>query len=488
MTHLRYAILFTYFFLYTTSPFRESPLLQWQPTTYDMQHLRDDESQSFHHVHTRCALSGPDRFYPRKYLGFIKGLKCGRSRCQVLHSGNRCTVLPVIPGRPSTAPTSLSASKRLTPSAPIKSVKAFASRVTRNKIMRAMNGNIVWFNRSNPLPRNYLWRQSFYTSNGMCIFRYSFYGKDSLWLHARRRGTSFELETTRRVSPTLYGIVCRAVASRGGGPGDRWQLVGSHKRMWREGVKSPTTYVMNHLRYEDKPCGYQHREAHGGTQRGTRSFESHTRRLQAWKSARWEGRRDYRMWKTTIRDSTLRVHGGPNPQPPIHPKPAYVERFLKTSRSVPSSNQTVQLHKHRFASSKCTIPLPTNTDLHVLSWSVEGLRETSKYDQILSFFRQKKVSRLCAQETKAESFHTFCKSGWEILMSGLPSDKHHGVGFFVSPQLRSYVSDFFLTPLGLQKLPLIRFHTKSPSLMSTPQVKSRILIRIETAKLIFGSN
>ena len=174
---------------------------------------------------------------------------------------------------------------------------------------------------------------------------FSFYSKDSLWLYARRRGSSFEIETTRRESPTLYGIVCRAVASRGGGPGDRWQLVQSHKRMWREGLSDPTTYGTNHLRYEDRPSGYQHREAHGGTQRGMRSFASNQRRLQSWKDARREGRKDYRVWKSSIRDSTLRVHGGQNPTPPIHPKPTYVERFFKASRSVPPSSQTVQLHK-----------------------------------------------------------------------------------------------------------------------------------------------
>ena len=442
MTHLRYAILSRYVFLLPDKPCWETPLLQEQPHTYAMQHLRYDESQLFHPVHNRCTLSGPDRTYSPNGLWLCKGIARRHCSCQFFHHGRRCRVLPKFNFRPSVAPNPSSASNRLTPAAPTKSVKAFTSRITRNKIMHALNGNIIWFERRTPPPRNYLWRQSFYIPNGMCIFRFSFYSKDSLWLYAHRRGSSFEIETTRRESPTLYGIVCRAVASRGGGPGDRWQLVQSHKRMWREGLSDPTTYGTNHLRYEDRPSGYQHREAHGGTQRGMRSFASNQRRLQSWKDARREGRKDYRIWKSSIRDSTLRVHGGQNPTPPIHPKPTYVERFFKASRSVPPSSQTVQLHKHRFASSKCTIPIPTNTGLHVLSWNVEGLRETSKCDQILSFCNNHNVSLLCAQETKAESSHTFCKSGWEILMSGLPSDKHHGVGFFVSPKLRSHVSDF----------------------------------------------
>ena len=266
-----------------------------------MQHLRYDESQFFHPMHNMCILSGPDRFYSPEGLRLHKGIARRQGSQQFFHLGKRCGVLPNLLNRPSTAPNPISASNRLTSTAPTKSVKAFTSRITRNKLMHALNGNIIWFERRTPPPRNYLWRQSFYIPNGMCIFRFSFYGKDSLWLYARRRGSSFELETTRRESPTLYGIVCRAVASRGGGPGDRWQLVQRHKRMWREGVSNPTTYVMNHLRYEDKPRGYQHRQAHGGTHRGMRSFDSTQRRLQAWKDARREGRRDYRIWKSSIR-------------------------------------------------------------------------------------------------------------------------------------------------------------------------------------------
>ena len=256
-------------------------------------------------MRNRCTLSGPDRTYSPNGLWLCKGIARRHCSCQFFHHGRRCGVLPKFYFRPSVAPNPSSASNRLTPTAPTKSVKAFTSRITRNKIMHALNGNIIWFERRTPPPRNYLWRQSFYSPNGMCIFRFSFYSKDSLWLYAHRRGSSFEVETTRRESPTLYGIVCRAVASRGGGPGDRWQLVQSHKRMWREGLSDPTTYGTNHLRYEDRPSGYQHREAHGGTQRGMRSFASNQRRLQSWKDARREGRKDYRIWKSSIRDYIL---------------------------------------------------------------------------------------------------------------------------------------------------------------------------------------
>ena len=308
--------------------------------------------------------------------------------------------------------------------------------------MHALNGNIVWFSRRTPPPRNHLWSQSIYLSNGMCLFRYSFYGKDSLWILANRRGSSFEMETTRRESPTLYGVVCKAVASRGGGPGDRWQLVKSHDRMWQRRGNAPHTYVTDHLRY-DVPSGYQHRVAHGGgSKRGFRSKEAYDRRKEAWKSSRLLGRRDFRKWKSEIKDSTMRVHGGANPQPPIHPRPTYVDRFRKFQARLPTNSQTIQSHSTRSATSNVSLPLPTNTDVHVLTWNLEGLRESAKYDAILSFCKLKSVSLLCAQETKAESSHFFIKNGWEILMSGLPTDRHHGVGFFVSPQLRLHVTNF----------------------------------------------
>ena len=77
-----------------------------------------------------------------------------------------------------------------------------------------------------------------------------------------------------------------------------------------------------------------------------------------------------------------------------------------------------------------------------MTWNVEGLRETAKYDLILKFCIKHKVSLLCAQETKATSSYSFCRSGWEILLSGHPKEVHHGVGFFVSPTLRSHTRDF----------------------------------------------
>ena len=286
-----------------------------------------------------------------------------------------------------------------------------------------------------------------------------------MWLFASRRGSSFEMETTRRESPTLYGNVWKAVASRGGGPGDRWRIVKSHDQMWRQRGNAPNTYVMNHLRYET-PSGYQRRAAHGGSsKRGMRSQDSYDA----------FGRRDFRLWKSELKDSTMRVHGGLNPQPPIHPKPTYVERLRKFQARLPSSSHSVHVHNTRSATSEVTVPLPTNTDVHVLTWNVEGLRESAKYDAILSFCKKHSVSLLCAQETKAESSHFFLKNGWEILMSGLPTDKHHGVVFFVSPQLRLHVANFIphsprISEITLHTLPhpVTILNVYAPSMIDDP--------------------
>ena len=69
-------------------------------------------------------------------------------------------------------------------------------------------------------------------------------------------------------------------------------------------------------------------------------------------------------------------------------------------------------------------------------------KEVAKYDQLLLFAKKYDFHLLAIQETKADSSHSFCKSGWEILHSSTPEGKHHGVGFMVSPFLRPFITDF----------------------------------------------
>ena len=108
----------------------------------------------------------------------------------------------------------------------------FASK-SLNKLIHSLNGNHVCFEINTPTSRSRLWKSSFTLPNGMIIFAYSFYGKNTLWLKYYRRGHSFEIETDRSSSPRLYGIMLRSIASRGGGPGSRWTYLQSYGRSWR---------------------------------------------------------------------------------------------------------------------------------------------------------------------------------------------------------------------------------------------------------------
>ena len=280
----------------------------------------------------------------------------------------------------------------------------------------------------------------------MRVFRYSFYDKNSLWMHVQRRGVSFELETTRSESPVLYGTVMRAVASTGGGPGSRWRLFQYYDSLHQERRPPQSTYDMEHLRYDlddsNRQRGCQHREAHRGCSRGIRSEQALERRWDKFVNNRRQGRRDYREWKRECKDATRRVPGGPHPLPPAYPRPTNTIRLQKQLKPCESRSTRHAPHQVRDIASGVSFPLPTGTFVKLATWNVEGLREVSKYDQIFRFAKQRGIELVLAQETKATSSHTFVKNGWEILHSGHPQSKHHGVGFFVSPSLRPHVMDF----------------------------------------------
>ena len=94
----------------------------------------------------------------------------------------------------------------------------------------------------------------------------------------------------------------------------------------------------------------------------------------------------------------------------------------------------------------------------------------AKYDQLLLFAKKYDFHLLAIQETKADSSHSFCKSGWEILHSSTPEGKHHGVGFMVSPFLRPFITAFLAhTPricevtLQITPHPIIVFCVYAPS-------------------------
>ena len=172
--------------------------------------------------------------------------------------------------------------------------------------------------------------------------------------------------------------------------------------------------------------GYQNRRALRGASRGHRSESAILRRRNSRITKQQEARRDYRQWKSHCKDSSLRTHGDQNPKPLTCPKPAALDRLSSQTRSV--SHGYNQL---RFVQKTGSVPVPTGFSLQIATWNVEGLRETTKYDQILLVLRSRQVHLLAVQETKSDSVSTFCKSGWEILHSGASNAKHHGVGFLL---------------------------------------------------------
>ena len=240
----------------------------------------------------------------------------------------------------------------------------------------------------------------------------------------------------------------RAVASKGGGPGSRWHLYRYYDRLLHNPkVNTHDTYDMEHLRYgvsdaEDCHRGCQHREAHRGNSRGVRSDSAIERRRELAKTKRAQGRRDFRMWKSGCKDATRRVPGGPHPLPPAYPKPTSTVRLLKQLNPCRARSLRHAPHQSRDINSKLSFPLPTGTQVKIATWNVEGLQEVAKYDQLLLFARQQGIDIIMAQETRATSSHTFTKHGWEILHSGHPQARYHGVGFFVSPKMRQHVNDF----------------------------------------------
>ena len=142
------------------------------------------------------------------------------------------------------------------------------------------------------------------------------------------------------------------------------------------------------------PCGYQDRRALRGSHRGRRSESSRARRFDSWKQQR-TSRQDFRQWKSKYKDSTLRTHGDQNPKPLVCPTPTAQYRLHSQSKKFSKGpNQLRQSDK------STSVSLPTGFDINIATWNVEGLREISKYDQILSFLSNRNIHLLAAQETK----------------------------------------------------------------------------------------
>ena len=244
-------------------------------------------------------------------------------------------------------------------------------------------------------------------------------------MHVYRRGFSFQIETSRRESPTLYGITRRAVASKGGEPGSRWHLqhYGSMPLRYHR-ASDDDTYLTTHLHYSGvqdtgrddsshptylhyegreprEPSGYQHRSRGSlyTIQRATlcRCARAALPPMGGRQKNSPTGSQYHRIWKRSLQDSTLRVHGGLNPLPPIHPRPTYVERHYKNIKQASRYSLIHPINHSRSIQNSLTVPLPTSTHLRIMSWNVEGLKETAKYDSIIRFCSQHTKFLSCAQ-------------------------------------------------------------------------------------------
>ena len=295
----------------------------------------------------------------------------------------------------------------------------------------------------------------------------------------------------------------RAVASRGGGPGCSWHQ--ESKRLWQQSrptLSTGNTFHWNPLtvmnddddthnwnqltsgstygwdggmaELDELPsvsqCGYQNRDTHGGTSRGARSQAAKSRRHDRWQQKQLAPRQDYREWRRSQTGSTLRTHGGSFLKPPICSQPA-IERLTHISRKADSS-----FNQLRFCNKQSAPSLPSGTQLTIATWNVEGLKEVAKYDQLIVWADNLQIHRMATQGTKSDSSYMFRQSGWEILHSCTPAGKHHGVGLFVSPNIRPHVSNFLAQSpriceitLNVHPHPIKIFSISAPSTVEDSQ-------------------
>ena len=132
-------------------------------------------------------------------------------------------------------------------------------------------------------------------------------------------------------------------------------------------------------------------------------------------------------------------------RPPLQPTQAVFERSRKklTCQQNLSNNASV----YRAVLSTAVAPGKLYArSLKIATWSVEGLREVAKYDQIFAFMRKENVHMLAMQETHSTAIQEFSKEGFLVLHSAAADSPKHGVGFIISPSLRPYVPSFM--PLG----------------------------------------
>ena len=119
-----------------------------------------------------------------------------------------------------------------------------------------------------------------------------------------------------------------------------------------------------------------------------------------------------------------------NPLPPIHPKPTYVERHYK---NIKQATKHSLIHPIKSVSLYQKLSQSLFLHLHISASCPGTSKDSKKPLNMIAFcgFVQATKSLSFALRKRKWSHRTpSFKNGWEILMSGLPSSKHHGVGFF----------------------------------------------------------
>ena len=120
--------------------------------------------------------------------------------------------------------------------------------------------------------------------------------------------------------------------------------------------------------------------------------------------------------------------------------------------------------------------------LRIVTWNVQGLRTSAKYDQLLSVMLQYKVDILMMQETWQTTSSTFLKptptippQTFLVLLSGEEPDKFAGVGFIIAPRIRPFVYNFSsfssricTLQLRTQPRPLHIYNLYAPSKVEEP--------------------
>ena len=109
--------------------------------------------------------------------------------------------------------------------------------------MHALNGNYIWYYSFCPRSHSKEWRDSFFLPNGMRVFRYSFYSKDSV--HT-------DEEVHSRLKPQGANLLpfMGSLGARWPPKGRAGKVVAAHSTIQRNAPPFPQGIRRRHLSYD----------------------------------------------------------------------------------------------------------------------------------------------------------------------------------------------------------------------------------------------